>query len=264
MSTPLAVTHTHERARLPELRKVMIAALIANVLAHTYLQTMILHTLIPPLAVIMLLTLVVAGVCATRWRWAPLLAVLWCIASVIPGAEPYAFNLTHPTAHAVFVETLVALALLFIAVVAGIAAMLQRDGQVADASRPRWLRGFLTSVAAFVLGAILVSAIPANNTNAGVSAEVLAQLPAVTTAHYRFDQAELRARVGETVALQLENSDAGAHSFDIDEFNVHVPMPAGTPALALFRPSKPGTYKFYCSVPGHRDAGMVGTLIVEP
>jgi uncharacterized cupredoxin-like copper-binding protein len=26
---------------------------------------------------------------------------------------------------------------------------------------------------------------------------------------------------------------------------------------------KPGTYKFYCSVPGHRQAGMEGTLEVK-
>ena len=25
----------------------------------------------------------------------------------------------------------------------------------------------------------------------------------------------------------------------------------------------PGTYEYYCNVPGHKEAGMVGTLIVE-
>jgi nitrite reductase (NO-forming) len=70
--------------------------------------------------------------------------------------------------------------------------------------------------------------------------------------------------VGETVALRLENQDTSAHSFDIDEFTIHTLLPAGTTSLTLFTPSMLGTYTFYCSVPGHREAGMVGTLIVEP
>ena len=35
----------------------------------------------------------------------------------------------------------------------------------------------------------------------------------------------------------------------------------GSRTLALHL--KPGTYKFYCSVPGHRQAGMEGTLTVQ-
>jgi uncharacterized cupredoxin-like copper-binding protein len=66
------------------------------------------------------------------------------------------------------------------------------------------------------------------------------------------------------VALRLENSDTQRHSFDIDAFDVHVTMPINAPALALFTPNAPGTYTFYCRIPGHTEAGMTGTLIVEP
>ncbi|HJZ46716.1 MAG TPA: hypothetical protein VKE41_06105 [Roseiflexaceae bacterium] len=68
MSTPLVGTHMQERMRLPALRGVMIAGLVGTVLVYIALQALIEQMLIPPLAVITALTLVVAGVCATRWR----------------------------------------------------------------------------------------------------------------------------------------------------------------------------------------------------
>jgi uncharacterized cupredoxin-like copper-binding protein len=264
MNTPLAVTQTQERTRLPAPRKLMIAGLVGNVLVNAVIMALVVRGLIPPLAIIMALTLVVAGVVATRWRWAPLLAVLWVVASIIPGLQPYIYNLSHPADTGKFIGTLLDFALLLIAVVAGMAATIQRDRAAPNAPLPHWLRGFLIGVVAFALGASLVATIPQPEATAGVSAEVLAQLPALTTAHDTFDQSELRAKVGETVALRLENSNANGHSFDIDEFNVHVPIPQGKAALALFKPTTPGSYTFYCSVPGHREAGMLGTLIVEP
>ena len=264
MSTPMVISQTHDRMRLPTLRKVMIAGLVGNVLVFTILQALILQTLIPELAIILALTLLIAGVCATRWRWAPLLVILWVVLSVIPGLEPYAYDLTHPAETGTFIATLLGLALLLVAVVAGVAEMVYGYRQVAEGKVLRWLAGFLIGMATFVLGASLVAAIPPANATAGVSAEVLARLPALVSGRNTFDQAELRARVGETVALRLENTDTQVHYFDIDTLDVHVPMPTGTPALALFTPTAPGTYTFYCRIPGHTEAGMKGTLIVAP
>jgi plastocyanin len=260
----MVVTHTQERMRLPILRKVMIAGLVGNVLVFTILQALILQTLIPPLAIILALTLLVAGVCATRWRWAPLLVMLWIVLSVIPGLQPYAYDLTHPAETGTFIATLLGLALLLIAFVAGVAEMIYGYRRAAEGRAPRWLSGFLIGMATFALGASLVAAIPPADATAGVSAEALARLPALAAGRNTFDRADLRARVGEAVALRLENSDTQVHYFDIDAFDVHVPMPTGTPALALFTPTAPGTYTFYCRIPGHMEAGMKGTLIVEP
>jgi len=243
---------------------IIIGGLVGNVAVNVILQTLIVQALIVPLTIIMVLTLLIAGVCATRWRWAPLLAVLWVVVSVVPGLEPYTYNLTHPTETALFVNTLLGLVLLLIAVVAGVATTIAERRQTAEVRTPGWLRGFLIGTATFVLGASLVAAIPPPNASAGLSAEMLAQLPALVSRRNTFDRTELRARVGETVALRLENSDTQAHYFDIDVFNVHVPMPAGKSALALFTPTTPGTYTFYCHIPGHTEAGMAGTLIVEP
>lgn len=123
---------------------------------------------------------------------------------------------------------------------------------------------FLGALTGLSLGALLVASMAAGAGAGGVSAETLARLPALATLPNGFDRTELRAKVGETVALRLENQDTSAHSFDIDEFTVHALLPAGATSLALFTASTPGTYTFYCSIPGHREAGMVGTLIVEP
>jgi len=207
MSTPLAVTNSQERRHLSALRSVVIAGFVSNVVVNVILQELIVQALIVPLTIIMVLTLVIAGVCATHWRWAPLLAVLWVMVSVVPGAEPYIYNLSHPAETGKFIATLVSLVLLLVTVVAGVAATVSSERQVADGRAPRWLKGFLAGTATFVLGAGLVAMIPAADVTAGVSAETLAQLPALASGRNTFDQAELQAKVGQTVALRLENSD---------------------------------------------------------
>ena len=48
-----------------------------------------------------------------------------------------------------------------------------------------------------------------------------------------------------------------------EEPDVHVAAVAGAHGVVEFTPSAAGEYEFYCTVPGHREAGMVGTLRVS-
>jgi nitrite reductase (NO-forming) len=76
-----------------------------------------------------------------------------------------------------------------------------------------------------------------------------------------FDPAEVHIKAGK-VKFILPNEGAAQHDFSIDELGIQVDMPPGsTQELEADIPA--GTYEFYCNVPGHKDAGMVGTLVVE-
>jgi len=86
----------------------------------------------------------------------------------------------------------------------------------------------------------------------------------LTTQDMRFGEAELRVQAGQPVTLELDNLDFYGHSFDVDELNLHMHMPANGRAIVTFTATEARTYNIYCGVPGHREAGMIGTLIVEP
>ncbi len=85
-----------------------------------------------------------------------------------------------------------------------------------------------------------------------------------TTKAMRFSQDELHIKAGTTFTLQLENDDTYAHSLDIDALDLHVQMAANNQATTQLTVIEPGRYTIYCAVPGHEQAGMVATLIVEP
>jgi len=264
MKTPIAITHNRTRLPLTALDKLTVVGLVGLALALIYLQAAMSGRLIPPLAVFTVISLVVAGVVMVGWRWAPLLGALWSIFMVVGTSDNIAYSLTHPAQFRSFVLVVFLLAMALIGVGAGIAATVQnyRGG---ERRAPTALPVALATLVGVAAGAILVAAVAGSSENAGVSPAALAALPALKTANFAFDQAELRVKAGETVALRLENSDTVRHSFDVDEFGIHAPMPSGQRSLALFKPEAPGTYTFYCA-PHYDKAtgeGMKGILIVD-
>jgi uncharacterized cupredoxin-like copper-binding protein len=81
----------------------------------------------------------------------------------------------------------------------------------------------------------------------------------------KYDATTLTAKVGQPVTVNIQNTGALEHSFVIDQFSVKLEhIQAGQTSTITFTPTTAGTYEFYCDVPGHKDAGMKGTLTVNP
>lgn len=80
-----------------------------------------------------------------------------------------------------------------------------------------------------------------------------------------FDQTSLSAKAGK-VSITFTNKSALEHNLTVESSGGTVvgatpTFEGGSKTLAVTL--KAGTYKFYCSVPGHRQAGMEGTITVK-
>lgn len=78
---------------------------------------------------------------------------------------------------------------------------------------------------------------------------------------FNWSQTEITVKPGDTI--QVVNTGAMEHDFAVDEFGIHEVLTAEPVTITIPEDAEPGTYEFYCSVPGHRESGMVGTLTVE-
>ncbi|MDO9443922.1 MAG: cupredoxin domain-containing protein [Dehalococcoidia bacterium] len=102
---------------------------------------------------------------------------------------------------------------------------------------------------------------------------------ALEFADIKYSVTELTATVGQPLEIAMTNAGVLEHDFSIDEiegeatvdgasaesgdWDVHVSLAPGGAATLMLTPTKAGTYEFYCSVLGHKEAGMKGTLTVQ-
>jgi uncharacterized cupredoxin-like copper-binding protein len=108
------------------------------------------------------------------------------------------------------------------------------------------------------------TAAPATSTPAQSAASSLT-LAANPGGQLSFDQKTLTAKAGK-VAIAFTNASPLGHNLTVESASGSVvgatpTFEGGSKTLSLTL--KAGTYKFYCSVPGHRQAGMEGTLTVQ-
>ncbi|GAA0330775.1 hypothetical protein GCM10008967_21610 [Bacillus carboniphilus] len=99
----------------------------------------------------------------------------------------------------------------------------------------------------------------------------------ITTNNFNYTPSTIKLEKGKKVTLTLHNSDQVEHDLEIKSIqmdspsnqhnhgqkaDLHIHAKANSSNQLTFTPQKSGTYQFYCTIPGHKESGMVGTLIV--
>lgn len=131
-------------------------------------------------------------------------------------------------------------------------------------------RGLLLIVAlgaALALGACGAAATPTGGTARFSATTYAQQVPVAADPQggLRWDKQEYTATAG-AVTFVVRNESAHPHNFAIEGNGINVASPTfqgktvqtyALPALA------PGEYQIVCTLPGHREGGMVATLVVR-
>ena len=120
---------------------------------------------------------------------------------------------------------------------------------------------------------------------AGVSQAAATEIT-VDATDFAYNPVSVTVPAGQPVTLTLKNTGAVEHDFVVDKINVtdveasdtgpaahhqmgdapeydlHFFARAGDTAVLNFTALEPGTYEVFCSIEGHKEAGMIGQLIV--
>jgi len=224
---------------------------------------------IPPF-VVSIAIFALIGVLSVYWSGAPRRPWFWMVAA-LPATLMLVFNapfivhdVTHPGITPQFLVTVGAVAGGLAAIVGGIVAFREvRRGQPAwtASGRAGWVS---MAVIGVVVGAVATSILAGLASAGGLEVTEAPTLTGGLTAEKTaFVETHLQMKDGEVLGLFVTNNDGISHSFDVDSLDIHVDLPANSTTAIAIKPTEPGTLEFYCSVPGHREAGMVGTIDVK-
>ncbi len=83
----------------------------------------------------------------------------------------------------------------------------------------------------------------------------------ITATEFAFSPKSIQVPLGQKITLTLENKGSIEHDLSIDALGVKLVAKPGQSVSGSFTADKAGTYDIICSVPGHKEAGMKGTLV---
>ena len=85
----------------------------------------------------------------------------------------------------------------------------------------------------------------------------------VTAVDIDFEPSELTIPADTDVEITLVNEGVLQHDFNIEDTEFHTELLDAGKEETITVNLSAGEYVYFCSVPGHREAGMEGTLTVE-
>lgn len=86
----------------------------------------------------------------------------------------------------------------------------------------------------------------------------------ISGSEFAFTPASITTKVGQPVTLTFKNEGKYPHNLSISDLNVQTKtINPGESDSVTFTPDKTGSFTYICTVPGHADKGMKGTLTVE-
>lgn len=87
----------------------------------------------------------------------------------------------------------------------------------------------------------------------------------IEMSEYAFNPSTINASAGATVQVTLKNVGSLEHDMHVDVVNATSELVAPGSSLdwSFTAPSQAGEYDFWCTVPSHRELGMVGKLVVS-
>src|SRR5687767_14097403 len=131
--------------------------------------------------------------------------------------------------------------------------------------------------------AVLLTACAGAGTSQTAATEIM-----VVATDFAYNPVSVTVPAGQPVRLTRNNTGAVEHDFVVDrikvidvqasetgpaahhqmgdepEYDLHFFARAGDTAVLNFTALEPGTYEIFCSIEGHKEAGMIGELIVLP
>ena len=80
---------------------------------------------------------------------------------------------------------------------------------------------------------------------------------------FAFSPPSFEIPTGATVTLKLTNSGVVPHNIDLPELSIVVEAEAGeTQEITFTAPTEAATTEFLCNLPGHKESGMTGAVVV--